>query len=70
MYYELGARYLTLTHTCNTPWADNSHTDNPNKQAEGYSMPQHGGITPWGLGVVDEMNRLGMMVKKIWSCQL
>ncbi len=50
-YYELGARYLTLTHTSNTAWAD-SATDNP----------AHHGLTPFGKEVVREMNRLGMMV--------
>jgi len=51
MYYELGARYMTLTHTTNTSWAD-SATDNP----------VHHGLTPFGRAVVQEMNRLGMLV--------
>lgn len=49
--YALGARYMTLTHTTNTRWAD-SATDNP----------QHHGLTPFGKVVVHEMNRLGMLV--------
>ena len=49
--YELGARYMTLTHTQNTPWAD-SATDNP----------AHHGLTAFGEEVVREMNRLGMLV--------
>lgn len=49
--YALGARYLTLTHTHNTPWAD-SATDEP----------VHGGLTAFGERVVAEMNRLGMLV--------
>jgi membrane dipeptidase len=49
--YRLGARYLTLTHSLNTPWAD-SATD----------KPQHDGLTPFGEQVVREMNRLGMLV--------
>ncbi len=49
--YELGARYMTLTHTRNTGWAD-SATD----------APLHHGLTPFGLDVVKEMNRLGMLV--------
>jgi membrane dipeptidase len=50
-YYDAGARYLTLTHSSNTAWAD-SATDNP----------QHHGLTPFGKEVVREMNRLGMLV--------
>jgi membrane dipeptidase len=50
-YYELGARYMTLTHATNTAWAD-SATDNP----------VHHGLTPFGKEVVREMNRLGMLI--------
>ena len=49
--YALGARYMTLTHSTNTRWAD-SATDNP----------QHHGLTTFGRAVVHEMNRLGMLV--------
>jgi membrane dipeptidase len=49
--YDLGARYMTLTHTRNTAWAD-SATD----------APVHHGLTPFGGEVVREMNRLGMLV--------
>ncbi|MEM6857968.1 MAG: dipeptidase [Pseudomonadota bacterium] len=49
--YALGARYMTLTHSRNTPWAD-SVTDEP----------EHGGLTDFGKDVVREMNRLGMLV--------
>ncbi len=51
MAYGLGARYMTLTHTKNTDWAD----------AAG-DKPQHHGLTPFGEEVVREMNRLGMLV--------
>jgi membrane dipeptidase len=50
-YFELGARYMTLTHTENTPWADTSS-----------HPPAHNGLTDFGRQVVREMNRLGMMV--------
>ena len=49
--YDAGARYMTLTHTTNTAWAD-SATD----------TPAHHGLTPFGIEVVKEMNRLGMLV--------
>ena len=49
--YDAGARYMTLTHTTNTAWAD-SATD----------TPAHHGLTPFGVEVVREMNRLGMLV--------
>ena len=50
-YYQLGVRYMTLTHSLNTAWAD-SATDEA----------KHGGLTPFGREVVREMNRLGMLV--------
>ncbi|XP_034938110.1 dipeptidase 1 isoform X2 [Chelonus insularis] len=56
MLYELGARYLTLTHTCNTPWADCSTTDEPGQ------VPHVGGLSNFGKSIIVEMNRLGMMV--------
>ena len=49
--YDAGARYMTLTHTRNTDWAD-AATD----------LPVHHGLTPFGVEVVREMNRLGMLV--------
>jgi membrane dipeptidase len=51
MFYRLGARYLTLTHSGNIPWAD-SATD----------TPAHNGLTAFGKAVVREMNWLGMLV--------
>ncbi len=51
MFYRLGARYMTLTHSSNTPWAD-SATD----------KPKFGGLAPFGEEVVKEMNWLGMLV--------
>jgi len=50
-FYDAGARYMTLTHSSNTAWAD-SATD----------LPLHHGLTPFGAEVVREMNRLGMLV--------
>jgi len=50
-YYDLGVRYMTLTHGGNIDWAD-SATDEAN----------HGGLTAFGEEVVREMNRLGMLV--------
>ena len=49
--YDLGARYMTLTHSRNTPWADSSTDD-----------PEHGGLTGFGKDLVREMNRIGMVV--------
>jgi membrane dipeptidase len=49
--YDAGARYMTLTHSNNTAWAD-SATDNP----------VHHGLTAFGVEVVREMNRMGMLV--------
>ena len=50
-YAALGVRYMTLTHMGNTDWADSS-TD----------TPAHNGLTDFGKQVVQEMNRLGVMV--------
>lgn len=51
IYYGLGIRYMTLTHTKNTDWADSSG-----------DKPRWNGLTPFGRQVVKRMNRLGMIV--------
>ncbi|XP_043257763.1 LOW QUALITY PROTEIN: dipeptidase 1-like [Colletes gigas] len=56
--YHLGVRYLTLTHTCNTPWAKTVNMDEESK----YPLLLEGGLTAFGKAVVQEMNRLGMLI--------
>ncbi len=51
MFYELGARYMTLTHSRNLPWADSCSDE-----------PVLGGLSGFGEQVVHEMNWLGMLV--------
>jgi membrane dipeptidase len=55
-YYDLGIRYMTLTHTNTNSWADSSG------DVEKAGIEHHNGLTPFGKQVVREMNRLGMMV--------
>lgn len=50
-YARLGVRYLTLTHSVNTDWADSSS-----------DTPKHDGLTAFGREVIAELNRLGVMV--------
>jgi membrane dipeptidase len=50
-YYELGGRYMTLTHNVTLDWADAA-----------LDSAKHGGLTNFGKEVVHEMNRLGMLV--------
>ncbi len=51
MYARLGIRYLTLTHSVNTEWADSSNDE-----------PQFGGLTEFGKKIVKRLNHLGIMV--------
>ncbi len=51
-YYDLGVRYMTLTHNTHTDWADSAS-----------QVPaRHHGLNAFGEAVVQEMNRLGMLV--------
>lgn len=50
-FHARGVRYMTLTHSDTTSWAD-SATDEP----------RHGGLTGLGREVIREMNRVGMLV--------
>jgi membrane dipeptidase len=51
-YYDLGVRYMALTHNTHLDWADSA-----------LQVPaKHGGLTEFGKSVVREMNRIGMLV--------
>jgi membrane dipeptidase len=52
-FYDRGIRYITLTHGEHNQIGDSSYDDSP---------PQWNGLSPFGEKVVDEMNRLGIMV--------
>ncbi|KAK1125552.1 hypothetical protein K0M31_005911 [Melipona bicolor] len=66
--YQLGVRYLTLTHTCNTPWAKSSSVEDEDEDVSEerervkFSFALGGGLTAFGKAVVQEMNRLGMLI--------
>jgi membrane dipeptidase len=49
--YQLGARYMTLTHSKGLRWVDSATDDD-----------RHGGLTAFGEAVIREMNRVGMLV--------
>lgn len=51
MNFDLGARYMTITHNVTLDWADAA-----------MGIQTHGGLTKFGREVVGEMNRLGMLV--------
>jgi membrane dipeptidase len=51
LYYTLGVRYMTLTHSINNDWADSATAD-----------PVLHGLSPFGKAIVHEMNRIGMLV--------
>jgi membrane dipeptidase len=51
-YFNLGARYLTLCHTRNNQICDSSNDPNA----------EHGGLSQFGLKVIERLNQLGMMI--------
>jgi membrane dipeptidase len=55
-YYDLGIRYMTLTHANTNHWADSSG------DIDRQDVEHHNGLTPFGKEVIHEMNRLGIMV--------
>lgn len=50
-FFQAGVRYMTLTHSDNTDWADSA-----------TGLPTHDGLTRFGVEVIREMNRMGMLV--------
>ncbi|KAM4744099.1 dipeptidase 2 [Anableps anableps] len=56
MFYQLGVRAMSLTHSCNTPWAESS------SKIYNDFIRHNNSLTTYGKAVVDEMNRLGMIV--------
>ncbi|XP_076849391.1 dipeptidase 2 [Brachyhypopomus gauderio] len=58
MLYQLGVRSMTITHNCNTPWAETASKYYPSF----YPKGETNGLTDFGKAVVDEMNRLGMLI--------
>uniref|UniRef100_H3B5M1 Dipeptidase n=1 Tax=Latimeria chalumnae TaxID=7897 RepID=H3B5M1_LATCH len=51
MFYSLGVRYMTLTHSCNTPWVDNWLVDT------GSETPQNNGLSDFGKIFITHSSR-------------
>jgi len=70
MMYLIGARYMTLTHNCNNEIADAASGGCANDVDcragtcvnGACTLPQTIGVSPFGIKVIHEMNRLGMLV--------
>ena len=62
LFESLGARYITLTHNCHNKYADAALiTSNPSGETV-VSAPYWGGVSDEGRVVIQEMNRIGMIV--------
>ncbi|OIW30373.1 hypothetical protein CONLIGDRAFT_367026 [Coniochaeta ligniaria NRRL 30616] len=57
-FYDLGVRYATLTHNCGNKYADAALWEEPLRKAP----PFWGGVSPEGRKLINEMNRIGMIV--------
>jgi len=57
-YYNRGARYMTLAHNGHNDICDSA---SPLPALED-AQEEHGGVSEFGYTVIDEMNRVGMMV--------
>lgn len=61
LFYELGVRYSTLTHNCHNIYADAALVSDPHGSIVA-SKPYWGGVSPAGRLLINEMNRMGMLV--------
>ncbi|KAI6129404.1 hypothetical protein EDD16DRAFT_1545311 [Pisolithus croceorrhizus] len=59
-YYDLGVRYVTLTHVCHNAFADSCGS-------LVMIPPLHLGLSPLGFKLIEEMNRIGMLAPVMWS---
>ena len=57
-FHELGVRYATLTHNCHNKFADAALLEQPLRKAE----PRWNGVSALGRKLIQEMNRIGMIV--------
>lgn len=57
-FHELGVRYATLTHNCGNRYADAALWESPLRKAPAF----WGGVSPEGRRMINEMNRIGMIV--------
>ncbi|CAI6100469.1 unnamed protein product [Clonostachys chloroleuca] len=57
-FHAMGARYITLSHNCHNKFADAALEENPMRKA----TPLHNGVSLEGRKLINEMNRVGLIV--------